>query len=187
MSWLRHPPRPAERLAQRLGFEPWRAEYLYSELKRRYLWLCWPGVLAGILAFILWVLVLSQFMSLVSGTRGSIREVEVWRIVAALVYMWGLMFAGGLHVGSLAKWHINDRAIRRFIAEFIDTPKCFACDYGLTGVPRSADGELRCPECTQNWPWLKRIRDPRPYMSAIDPPRQPDTAAGQEPAASNSR
>lgn len=187
MRWLRHPPHPAERLAQRLGFERWRAEYLYSELKRTYRWLAWPGVIVGVVVALVWMFGLMQFMPLISGTGSLIRDVGLLRMVAALVFMFGLAFAGGLHVGSLAKWHINDRAIRRFIAEYIDTPKCFACDYGLTGVPRSADGELRCPECTQNWPWHKRIRDPRPHMSAIDGPRQTAAAPDRQAPASEFR
>lgn len=179
MKWLRHPPYPAERLAQRLGFETRHAEYLYSDLKRRYLWLSWPGVMVGVVVAVVWMFGLMQFMPLIFGPQGSNQDVGFLVALAPFVYIFGVVFVGGLYVGSLAKWYTNDRAIRRFIAEYIDTPQCFACGYGLTGVPRGADGELRCPECTQNWPWHKRIRDPRPFMSAIDPPR----ATGDAPHA----
>lgn len=174
MSWLRHPPHPAERLAQRLGFERKRAEFLYSELSREYRWLTRSGMIARFVVLIVWVITLLLLMPFIFGSSESTRQATLWYQAASILYTFGLVLLGGMHVSSLAKWHTNDCAIRRFIADFIDTPKCFACDYGLTGVPRGADGELRCPECTQNWPWHNRIRDPRRHMSAIDPPRQPD-------------
>lgn len=187
MRWLRHPPHPAERLAQRLGFERWHAEYLYSELKRRYTWLSRPGVIVGILICVGWWVAVHPLMTLIWGDPADFRQAPIWRSLIALACFAGLQLFGGLYLGSLAKWHTHDRAIRRFSSEYIDTPRCFACDYGLNGVPRSADGELRCPECTQEWPWDNRVTDTRPHMAAIDGPRQTATAPDRPAPASEFR
>lgn len=188
MGMLRlHPPPPAFTFVRRLGLARPQAENLYAEIRRSHRALTWPGIITGLCICCAWWTVF--FLVIPFFFEPEVHDRDRGLLSAALSFLYYviLSLAGGLYVGSIVKWYLIDRAIRRFITEYIDTPKCLACDCGLTGVPRSADGELRCPECTQNWPWHTRAGDPRPHMSAIDPPRQPDAATGQEPAEGTSR
>ncbi len=146
------------------------AEYLYSYCKKSCPMLAWPGVATGALVTIAWWIIMGQGLRWIIPTYQPGSEEKIWQILAILVYQIVVVIAGGVYFGSLIKWRMIDHAVRRFMVKHIDTPQCLACGYGLTGVPRSADGVLRCPECTQDWPWLKAIPYPRPYMAAIDGP-----------------
>lgn len=130
---------------------------------------------------------LSALAPLILGDTASLRQSGMLRTLASVIYFCGLLAFGGLYIGSLAKWRVNDRAIRRFIAEYNDTPKCFGCEYNLTGSPRSPDSELRCPKCTQNWPWHNRIPDPRPHMFAIGSAQPTDDSPAPPPSDPESR